>query len=301
MAEIDTKSVNPENSEEKVDGDSITQLPDEMPLLPLRDIVIFPYMVVPILVIRETSVGALQAALMNDRYIFLVLQRNPEVDAPETADLHGVGVIGRALQVLKLPNGTAKVLVEGVSRAMLTGMERAEDHFRAKVSRFSLEPEPDQRFKALVRSLSNSFASYVKLSKTIPDEVLMNMPPPEEPQRLTDSISAHLFIKQEKKQAILEASSMSEQISILLSTLAEEIEIMELSIPLTGKSRSVSRNHRRIIISTSNSVSSRKNWARMRTRTARSANSKSASESRGCRKKPPTRRLKNSASSRKCM
>lgn len=203
-------------------------LPDEMPLLPLRDIVVFPYMVVPILVIRETSVGALQASLVHDRYIFLVLQKNPDVEAPKIDDLHRVGVIGRVLQVLKLPNGSAKVLIEGIARAEILNLDRTDDFFRVRVQQTPRSTEGSQRFKALVRSLLHSFASYVKLSKTIPDEVLMNMPPADEPQRLADTISAHLTVKQDAKQRILETSSLAAQYTMLLTTLAEEIEILEL-------------------------------------------------------------------------
>jgi ATP-dependent Lon protease len=203
-------------------------LPEEMPLLPLRDIVVFPYMVVPILVIRDTSVGALQAALVHDRYIFLILQRNPEVEAPQTEDLHRVGVIGRVLQVLKLPNGSAKVLIEGIIRADITSLARHEDHFRVRVSPILREAEFSQRFKAQVRSLAHSFANYVKLSKTIPDEVLMNMPSQDEPQRLAETISAHLAVKQEIRQQILETPSLAAQITMLLTILAEETEILEL-------------------------------------------------------------------------
>ncbi len=210
------------------DGPEATVLPWEMPLLPLRDIVVFPFMVVPILVIRDTSVGALQAALVHDRHIFLVLQRNPETEAPEIDDLHTVGVVSRVLQVLKLPNGTAKVLIEGISRAQVESLQRGDDYYRVKVRHLVREVENSQRFKALVRSMLNSFSNYVKLSKNIPDEVLMNMPPVDEAARLADTISSHLLVKQEVKQQILETSSMSEQITRLLNVLADETEILEL-------------------------------------------------------------------------
>jgi ATP-dependent Lon protease len=202
--------------------------PEELPLLPLRDIVIFPFMVVPIMVMRETSIAALQAALMHDRFIFLVLQKNPDVDTPSVDDLNRVGVVGRALQVLKLPNGTAKVLIEGIARATFDGLEKVDDYYRVHAHPYFLEAESGQRFKALLRSLLNSFSAYVKLSKTIPDEVLMNMPPVEEPHRLVDIVSAHILIKQERKQEILEIMELEELITRLLSTLAEESEIMEL-------------------------------------------------------------------------
>ncbi len=206
----------------------VSEFPEEIPLLPLRDIVVFPFMVIPILVIRDTSVGALQSAMVHDRHIFLVLQKNPEVDLPGMDDIHPVGVIGRILQVLKLPNGTAKVLIEGLTRATVTGMSKAEDHYRVRITPLDRPAEKTQRFKALVRSLLHSFTGYVKLSKTIPDEVLMNMPPVEEPQRLADTISAHLSIRQEDRQRILESPRLTDQISLLLTMLAEETELLEL-------------------------------------------------------------------------
>ena len=110
-------------------ADKAYDFPEEMPLLPLRDVVLFPNMIIPILVAREASVEALQSALMQDKYLFLVLQKNPEIEVPEGDDIYNIGVIGRALQVLKLPNGTAKVLIEGLSRARLKAMEKIDKHF----------------------------------------------------------------------------------------------------------------------------------------------------------------------------
>ena len=205
-----------------------TDVPDIMPLLPLRDVVLFPYMVVPILVVRDASVAALQAALVQDRFIFLVLQKDPDEDNPGEDDIYEIGMIGRALQVLKLPNGTAKVLVEGLERAKFLSMEKYEEYFRVKVQIENRTLDKSHRFQALMRTVSSSFSNYVKLSKTIPDEVLMNIPSIEDPVRLADTIAAHLLVKQKTKQQLLEIGSVEEQLTMIAGLLSEEIEIMEL-------------------------------------------------------------------------
>ena len=203
-------------------------IPDSLPLLPLRDIVIFPNMVVPILVAREASVEALQAALIQDRYIFLILQKDPETEIPEEGDLHKVGVIGRALQVLKLPNGTAKVLIEGLETAVFSAFRKVDKYINVEVTITHKKMSDSPRIKALIRNVVNSFSSYIKLSKTIPDEALMNIPTIDDPQRLADTIAAHLIIKQEIKQKIIETTTQEEQLELLASTIAEEIEILKI-------------------------------------------------------------------------
>lgn len=203
-------------------------IPETMPLLPLRDVVLFPFMVIPILVVRDASVAALQAALVKDRYIFLVLQKNPDEDNPGKKDLHKVGMVGRVLQVLKLPNGTAKVLIEGVERAKFIRMKKHEDYYKVTVRVFTQTAEKSSRFEALIRTVVNSFSSYVKLSKTIPDEVLMNIPSIDDPARLADIMAAHLLVKQKTKQKILEVENVEKQMTLIAGILSEEIEIMEL-------------------------------------------------------------------------
>ncbi len=208
--------------------DDISALPDNLPLLPLRDIVLYPNMVVPILVAREASVEALQTALVKDRYIFLVLQKDPEVEIPGEDDLYRTGVIGRALQILKLPNGTAKVLIEGIVRASFSKYLKIDKHYSVDVAVTSRKFKDSPRIKALIRNAVGSFTSYIKLSKAIPDEVLMNIPAIDDPQRLADTIAAHLIIKQKKKQKILETTTLEEQFNLLAASMAEEIEIMKI-------------------------------------------------------------------------
>ena len=206
----------------------LSDIPVYLPLLPLRDIVLFPNMVIPLMVARKASVEALQAALINEKYLFIVLQKDPEIETPEKSDIYQTGVIGRVLQVLKLPNGTAKVLVEGLKRAGIVAFERFENYFRVRVVINRKPVKVNPHLKALIRSVIHSFSTYIKLSKTIPDEVLMNIPDIDDPQRLTDVMTAHLLIKNESKQKILETSSVEEQLTFIAKILAEEIEIMEL-------------------------------------------------------------------------
>ena len=219
---IDTAAVQESEPGEK------EAIPTTLPLIPLRDVILFPDMVIPIMIAREPSVGALQAALDHDRYLFLVLQKNPETENPGVEDVYDIGVIGRALQVLKLPNGTAKVLVEGVSRARITSHEAVENHVVVTVEP-ALKPfEDNSRLKAQLRSLVNNFTMYVKLSKTIPDEVLININNIEDPQRLADTIAAHMIVRNEQKQQILETPTVEEQLMLSSAVLLEETEIMEL-------------------------------------------------------------------------
>ncbi len=203
-------------------------IPSTLPILPLRDVNLFPHMVVPILVAREASVEALQAALVKDRMLFLVLQRDPEIETPDQDDLYEVGVVGRTLQVLKLPNGTAKVLVEGVKPARFVHMRQEEKHYVVDVELIEKPGGDTPRIKALIRNVVNSFTEYIKLSKAIPDEALMNIPSISEPQRLADTISAHLLVQQDKKQHILEAATLEEQLDMLASLMVEEIEILKI-------------------------------------------------------------------------
>ncbi len=208
--------------------EEMIDIPKTLPLLPLRDIVVFPNMVVPIMVAREASVEALQAALVQDRFIFLVLQKDPETEYPEKRDLHKIGIVGRALQILKLPNGTAKVLIEGVEPATFGMPVKTDKYFQVDITPIEKLDDISPHTKALTRNVVDSFTSYVKMSKMIPDEVLMNLPNVDDQQRLVDAISAHLIIKQQVKQKLLESKTVREQLELLSSTLAEELEIMKI-------------------------------------------------------------------------
>lgn len=213
------------------------ELPTNLPMLPLRDVVLFPDMIVPILVIRESSVEALQQALVNDRYLFLVLQKDSETETPEREDMFDIGVVARTLQVLKLPNGSAKVLVEGLERAAIKTVEKDENHYRATIEIIESTIPDSPRVKALLRNVIDSFSAYVKLSKSIPDEVLINIPQIDDPVRLANTISAHMAIRNIEKQQILETVDPEEQLNVIASRLAEEIEILELERSIDNEVR----------------------------------------------------------------
>ncbi len=202
--------------------------PENMPLLPLRDVVLFPDMIIPVMIVREASIEAMQEALMQDRYLFLVMQKSPEIDFPEEKDIYRTGVIGRVLQVLKLPNGSAKVLIEGLARAVIQYLEKTDNHFKVHVKIAKKSAGDSPRIQALMRNVVNSFSEYVRLSKTIPDEVLISIPQIIDPHRLADTIAAHLLIINEKKQKILETITHKEQLKVIAGILAEEIEILKL-------------------------------------------------------------------------
>ncbi len=206
----------------------IPRVPETIPLLPLRDVVVFPDMIIPLMVARESSVEALQASLMQEKLLFLALQKSPEDDDPGENDIFHIGVVSRVLQVLKLPNGTAKVLVEGLHRALIAAVEDVDTYKQVRITLLGREEENTPRLKALMRNVVNSFSMYVKLSKTIPDEVLVNIPNIDDHQRLADTMAAHLIIQNIKKQQILEAGTLEEQLGMMASVLAEEIEILEL-------------------------------------------------------------------------
>jgi len=223
-------------STDKISDDE-ENFPEFFPLLPLRDVVLFPFMVVPILVVRETSIEALQASLIQDRYLFIVLQKSPDIEIPEKDDIYSTGVVGKVLQILKLPNGTAKVLIEGFVRARVMTMEKWEKYYRVRVEIRQKTYEKTPRFKALMRNVVNSFSAYIKLSKIIPDEVLINITSIDDVQRVADTIAAHMQVKNQEKQKMLEISSLENQLDYMTKLLAEEIEIMGLEQSIDNEVR----------------------------------------------------------------
>ncbi|MBT4485258.1 MAG: endopeptidase La, partial [Candidatus Latescibacteria bacterium] len=223
-------------STKEASGD-VYDFPEKIPLLPLRDIVLFPHMIIPIMVVREASIEALQTSLMHEKYLFLVLQKSPDTEIPEVNDINNIGVIGRILQVLRLPNGSAKVLIEGLARASIKKLKKEDSHFIVYANFAEKGFEETPRLKAFVRNVVNNFSSYVMLSKTIPDEVLISISQINEPQRLADTIAAHLLIKNEYKQKILETATTEEQLTAISRYLTEEIEIMELEHSIDNEVR----------------------------------------------------------------
>jgi len=200
----------------------------ELPLLPLRGILVFPYMVIHLDVGREKSIAAIDQAMISDRIICLATQKDAQIDEPTPEDIYDVGTIAEIKQLLKLPGGTLRVLVEGLQRAKIKKYIEMEPFFRVEVTPSHDEVEKTSEIQALTRSLIYQFEQYVKLSKRIPPETAVTVVNLEEPGRLADVVASHLTLKIEDKQRILEALDVKKRLEILLEILARELEIVEI-------------------------------------------------------------------------
>jgi ATP-dependent Lon protease len=208
---------------------------DLLPLLPLRDVVVYPHLVIPLFVGRTKSVRALELASEHNKQILLVAQKSPNEDEPSASDLYHVGTIATVLQMLKLPDGTVKVLVEGVHRAKVSEFVETEDCFAAKAERIDHAPHDDSETQALMRTVFTQFDQYVKLNKKIPPEILTSLATIDDAGRLADTITAHLSLKLEEKQRILEMFSVTERLEHLLSLLEAEIDILQVEKRIRGR------------------------------------------------------------------
>src|SRR5450830_84574 len=206
-----------------------------MPLLPLRDVVVYPHLVIPLFVGRAKSVKALELASENGKQILLVAQKFPNKDEPDASDLYEVGTIATVLQMLKLPDGTVKVLVEGVDRAKVIEFVETQDCFAARAERIENATDEDSETQALMRTVFTQFDQYVKLNKKIPPEILTSLATIDDAGRLADTITAHLTLKLEEKQSILEMFSVSERLEHLLSLLEAEIDILQVEKRIRGR------------------------------------------------------------------
>ncbi|MFC0444431.1 endopeptidase La [Pseudidiomarina halophila] len=208
-------------SEERVEHLSI-------PVLPLRDVVVYPHMVIPLFVGREKSIRCLEAAMDNNKQIFLSAQKNAAIDEPEEKDIHTIGTVANILQLLKLPDGTVKVLVEGAQRAEIDAFEADEDFFRAKVHYLDSEAMPEKEEEVMIRSAVNQFEGYVKLNKKIPPEVLTSLSGIEEADRLADTMAAHMPLKLNDKQKVLEITEVRERLEFLMALMEGEIDLLQV-------------------------------------------------------------------------
>jgi ATP-dependent Lon protease len=207
----------------------------ELPLLPLRDVVVFPHMVIPLFVGRPKSIKALEVAMEAGKSILLVAQKSAAKDDPEAEDLYGIGCIANILQMLKLPDGTVKVLVEGTQRAHVESIQTQETMFVAQARPVAAEEGVDHEVEALRRAVIAQFDQYVKLNKKIPPEILTSIAGIEEAGRLADTIAAHLPLKLEQKQEILEMFEIRARIERLLSQLETEIDILQVEKRIRGR------------------------------------------------------------------
>ncbi|MDR3322964.1 MAG: endopeptidase La [Zoogloeaceae bacterium] len=208
----------------------------ELPLLPLRDVVVFPHMVIPLFVGRPKSIRALELAMeSSDRAVLLVAQKLAGKDEPATEDLYHIGCMAHVLQMLKLPDGTVKVLVEGVQRVRLEAVQALDSHFVASATLMKPGPEDSHELEAMRRAVLTQFEQYVKLNKKIPPEILSSIAEIKEVGRLADTIAAHLPLKLEHKQEILEMLTSRERIERLLSQLESEIDILQVEKRIRGR------------------------------------------------------------------
>ena len=198
------------------------------PVLPLRDIVVFPHMIVPLFVGREKSVAALETVMKDDKQILLVAQKNASQDDPTPKDIHTVGVVGSVLQLLKLPDGTVKVLVEGGARARIVEFRENPAFFEARAEKMEEDEGDADELEALGRSVASQFEQYVKLNKKVPPEVLVSVNQIEEPSKLADTIASHLSIKLEEKQELLEIGSVGGRLERVISLMEGEIGVLQV-------------------------------------------------------------------------
>ncbi len=206
-----------------------------LPLLPLRDVVVFPHMVIPLFVGRPKSIKALEAAMEVGKSIMLVAQRNASKDEPVAEDIYEIGCVSNILQMLKLPDGTVKVLVEGVRRARILSVDDSGAHFSCELALVEPSPVESPETEALRRAILAQFDQYVKLNKKVPPEILASLAGIDDAGRLADTIASHLPIKIEQKQNILETSEVSERLEKLLTQIETELDILQVEKRIRGR------------------------------------------------------------------
>ena len=207
-----------------------------IPVLPLRDVVVYPHMVIPLFVGREKSILALEAAMADNKKILLLAQKNAEVDDPAPKDLYQLGTLSTILQMLKLPDGTIKVLVEGGERVQVDSILETNEYFSASTQALEKAVLVDDReAEVLLRSVLNLFDQYVKLNKKVPPEILTSLSGIDDPSRLADTIAAHMSLKLDEKQEILEIQNPRERIEHIMSKIEGEIDLMQIEKRIRGR------------------------------------------------------------------
>lgn len=206
-----------------------------LPLLPLRDVVVYPHMVIPLFVGREKSIEALEQAMAADKQVLLVAQKNASDDEPNKDDLYDIGTVSSILQLLKLPDGTVKVLVEGGERARVIEVNDEETHFKAEIQVLEGELLPEREADVLLRSAMSQFEQYVNLSKKVPSEVMTSLSGIDEPGRLADTIAAHMSLDLGQKQDILEMADVRERLEHLLGLMEAEIDLFQVEKRIRGR------------------------------------------------------------------
>lgn len=213
----------------------ITDSMQVMPVLPLRDVVVYPHMVIPLFVGREKSIKALEGAMEGDKQILLVAQKSAADDDPAADDIYRIGTLSTILQLLKLPDGTVKVLVEGVQRAKTIHYLPNDEYFKAQVSVIKSPELEERETEVLCRSILNQFDQYVKLNKKIPPEVLSSLSGIDDANRLVDTIAAHMSLKIDEKQKILEIIGLRERFEHMMGMMESEIDLLQVEKRIRGR------------------------------------------------------------------
>jgi len=216
---------------------AVIEINTRLPILPLKEIVVFPYMIYPLLIGREASLKAIEESMLLDKLVFLSAQKNVTLDEPERKDLYRVGVVARILQVLKLPNGLMKVLVEGIVRGRIKRFLSVEGHFQAQIDILAETDKATPEIKAKIRRVSALFKDYVRLHRNLPDEIVLSVERATQPHRFADLVASHLQTDVDEKQKILETRSADSQLNTLMKILESEIEILEIEQELEDKVR----------------------------------------------------------------
>ncbi|WP_316368005.1 endopeptidase La [Candidatus Thiodiazotropha sp. CDECU1] len=217
-----------------------------VPVLPLRDVVVYPHMVIPLFVGREKSIQALDSAMQSNKQILLAAQKSADVDDPDVVDMYAIGTLANILQLLKLPDGTVKVLVEGGERARITEFVDTDEFFTARLETLTDTIDVAGReSEVLMRSATNLFDQYVKLNKKVPPEVLTSLSSIDEPSRLADTIAAHMSLKLEEKQHVLEIPNVRERLEHLMGLMEGENDILQMEKRIRGRvKRQMEKNQR---------------------------------------------------------
>ncbi|MFH0887539.1 MAG: endopeptidase La [bacterium] len=217
--------------------DKLTNWRDELPLIPLRNMVVFPQMIVPLFIGRNKSIKALKDTLEQEQMVVFSSQKNESVEEPEAKDICNIGTLAEIVQMLSMPDGTTKILVEGVARVSIESYTQEDPYYKVKISKIEEPEDITVEVEALIRMVIRQFENYVKLNKRIPSETLMSIINVENPGRLADLITSYLSLKVEEKQAILEAIATEKRLKKLSEILDKEIEVLEVEKKLQGKVR----------------------------------------------------------------
>ncbi|MDG1952511.1 MAG: endopeptidase La [Gammaproteobacteria bacterium] len=219
---------------ESKDSDTNSSM-QTFPLLPLRDVVVYPQIVQPLFVGRDKSIKALEHAMSRDKKVVLVAQKNPTDDEPNASDLYRIGTVASILQLIRLPDGTVKVLVEGISRAEIASINYSEEYFDAQAEELKLSAIPKKESDLLIRSLLSQFDQFVQLSKKIPPEVITSISSIDEPGRLVDTIASHMSLPLEEKQNLLELAKLKSRVEHLMALIEAEIDLFQVEKRIRGR------------------------------------------------------------------